>query len=86
MDAQGKKALIEKYLEFRLLMLKIDPAEDGDEEAEERLASAMRTYQVTESPIPSDVSSMAPMMEAPVIVGTTATTTPSKKQKVIERC
>jgi hypothetical protein len=81
LDAQGKRALIEKYLEFRLLMLKIDPAEDGDEEAEERLASAMRTYQVTESPIPNEVSSVAPMMGAPVIVGTTTATTPSKSRK-----
>ena len=54
MEVSSKQALVEKYLEFKQLMLKIDPAEEDEEE---RLASAMRTYlptQVAETPIPVD--------------------------------
>lgn len=50
-EVSSKQSLIEKYIEFKQLMLKIDPAEEDEEE---RLASAMRTYQVTESPVPTD--------------------------------
>lgn len=52
LEVSSKQALVEKYIEFKQLMLKIDPAEEDEEE---RLASAMRTYQVTESPVPTDV-------------------------------
>ena len=56
--------LVEKYLEFKQLMLKIDPAEEDEEE---RLASAMRTYlptQVIETPMPVDVTPMQfPIMQ-----------------------
>ena len=49
MDVSSKQSLVEKYIELN--QLKIDPAEKDEEE---RLASAMRTYQVTESSVPTD--------------------------------
>ncbi len=93
LDDAGQRALIEKYLEFKLLMLKIDPAEEGDEEAEERLAVAMRTYQVSESPTPAEVPPVTALMGVPVTQAATcppplpppghhhqhAATTPSKR-------
>ena len=62
-------------------MLKIDPAEEDEEE---RLASAMRTYQVTESPVPTDVTTIGapifgttpPIMPGVNLMG--APTTPMK--------
>ena len=70
---------MEKYIEFKQLMLKIDPAEDDEEE---RLASAMRTYQVTESPVPTDNAMAMPMFGAgqvmPSMAMMPAPTTPMK--------
>jgi len=50
-DESTKMALVKKYIEFKQLMLKIDPAEEDEEE---KLASAMRAYQVSESPLLTD--------------------------------
>lgn len=78
-EVSSKQSLVEKYIEFKQLMLKIDPAEEDEEE---RLASAMRTYQVTESPVPTDgpismpVFGAAPMM--PGVTSMAAPTTPMK--------
>lgn len=78
-EVSSKQSLVEKYIEFKQLMLKIDPAEEDEEE---RLASAMRTYQVTESPVPTDVPIGLPIFGAPpMIPGMTlmaAPTTPMK--------
>ena len=76
LDASGQKSLVEKYLEFKLLMLKIDPAEEGDEE--ERLASAMRTYQVTESPVSNELSTVS--ISATKVISSSAMT-PAKSRK-----
>ena len=46
-EVSSKQSLVEKYLEFKQLMLRIDPAEEDEEE---KLASTMRAYQVLESP------------------------------------
>lgn len=79
MEVSSKQSLVEKYIEFKQLMLKIDPAEEDEEE---RLASAMRTYQVTESPVPTDGPIGMPIFgAAPIIPGMTlmaAPTTPMK--------
>lgn len=76
---KSKQSLVEKYLEFKQLMLKIDPAEEDEEE---KLASAMRTYQVTESPVPNDVAmGMAPFGTSPGLLASapvTHLTTPVK--------
>lgn len=47
MEVSSKQSLVEKYIEFKQLMLRIDPAEEDEEE---KLASTMRAYQVMESP------------------------------------
>lgn len=80
MEVSSKQSLVEKYIEFKQLMLKIDPAEEDEEE---RLASAMRTYQVPESPVPSEVAIGVPVFgAAPVLVSAApimgAPTTPMK--------
>lgn len=80
MEVSSKQSLVEKYIEFKQLMLKIDPAEEDEEE---RLASAMRTYQVTESPVPTDGPIAMPIFgtPAPIMAGMTlmgAPTTPMK--------
>lgn len=70
---------MEKYIEFKQLMLKIDPAEEDEEE---KLASAMRTYQVTESPVPNDVTMVIPPFgSSPALIGSgqvTSLATPVK--------
>lgn len=80
MEVSSKQSLVEKYIEFKQLMLKIDPAEEDEEE---RLASAMRTYQVSESPVPTDVPIGVPVFGAAPALATGATimgapTTPMK--------
>lgn len=77
----SKQSLVEKYIEFKQLMLKIDPAEEDEEE---RLASAMRTYQVTESPVPTDVPAIGvPIFGAapPIIPGVALMGAPSTPMK-----
>jgi hypothetical protein len=77
LDAQGKRALIEKYLEFRQLMLK--PALKKPKRDRLRLD---RLYGLSiygsrlnrPFPIFFIVSSVAPMMGAPLVVGTTTAT------------
>ncbi|XP_046458023.1 LOW QUALITY PROTEIN: nipped-B-like protein A [Daphnia pulex] len=81
LEVSSKQSLVEKYIEFKQLMLKIDPAEEDEEE---RLASAMRTYQVTESPVPTDVPAMGvPIFGAapPIIPGVALMGAPSTPMK-----
>nr|CAG4642010.1 EOG090X0COM [Eurycercus lamellatus] len=68
-EVSSKQSLVEKYIEFKQLMLRIDPAEDDEEE---KLASTMRAYQVMESPTTSsDVPMGAPPPQPGQLFGTT---------------
>ena len=87
MDVSSKQSLVEKYIELN--QLKIDPAEKDEEE---RLASAMRTYQVTESSVPTDdpmemliFGILAPIMAGLALMA--VPTTPVKTSRsTIGRC
>ena len=77
-EESTKIALVKKYIEFKQLMLKIDPAEEDEEE---KLASAMRAYQVPVSPTNATDSLVPLPTTAPIITPTmlpTLTLTPSK--------
>ena len=88
MEVSSKQSLVEKYIEFKQLMLKIDPAEEDEEE---RLASAMRTYQVTESPVPTDgpmgmpiFGTPAPIMAGLALMGAPATPMKTPRSKSVK--
>ena len=73
-----KIALVKKFIKFKQLMLKIDPAEEDEEE---KLASAMRAYQVPVSPT-NTAEGLVPLpTTTPIITPTmmpTLTLTPTK--------
>jgi len=79
-EESTKIALVKKYIEFKQLMLKIDPAEEDEEE---KLASAMRAYQVPVSPTHA-TDGLVPLPAAtPIIPPTmlpTLTLTPTKSR------
>ena len=79
-EESTKIALVKKYIEFKQLMLKIDPAEEDEEE---KLALDMRVYQVPVSPTDTTDGLVPLPTTTPIITPTmllTLTLTPTKAQ------